>query len=236
MEDNKNIQNKTEAFLSDIGMTLPQLFQYLGKSKSSLLNLDDASQEKFIEIYDKIDQNNCDKSNKGKLLEDLVALLFQGESGKLFNTRRNCRTSTNEIDLLLEWTDEARMLGLNTMYPCLNDSFICECKNYDGRVGVTFVGKFCSLLDVTDTLLGVMVTWDGITGQGKWDGSKGLVKKVALKQKKYVVVLDKDDLRGIRNKETNIFSLIHGKYVALKDDIDYTKYIQAHEAEATFKI
>lgn len=236
MKKNRNIQHKTEAFLNDIGMTLPQLFQYLGKSHSSLLNLDDISQEKFVEIYNEIDKENCDKSNKGKLLEDLVGLLFQEGSGRLFNTRRNCRTSTNEIDLLLEWTEEARTLGLNTMYPCLGDSFICECKNYDGRVGVTFVGKFCSLLDVTDTPLGVMVAWDGITGQGKWDASKGLVKKVALKQKKYVVVLDKDDLRSIRDKKTNIFSLIHEKYIALKNDIDYAKYIQSHEAEAKLKI
>lgn len=236
MEENKNIQNKTEVFLNDIGMNLPQLFQYLGKSKSSLLNLDDVSQEKFSEIYDKIDKDNCDKINKGKLLEDLTDLLFQEGSGKLFNTRRNCRTSTNEIDLLLEWTDEARILGLNIMYPCLSDSFICECKNYEGKVDVTYVGKFCSLLNVTETQLGVMVAWDGITGRGKWDASQGLVKKVALKQKNYVIVLDKNDLKSIRDKETNIFSLIHEKYLALKDDIDYTKYIQSHEAEVRLKI
>ena len=236
MEENMTIEGKTEEFLSDIGMNLPQLFRYLGERKSSLLNLDAASQIKFSEIYDKIENGNYDIQDKGRLLEDLTSVLFQEGSGKIFNTRRNCRTSTNEIDLLLEWTDDARGLGLNTMYPCFGDSFICECKNYDGKVNVTYVGKFCSLLAVTETRLGIMISWDGITGRGKWDSSQGLLKKVALKQKIYVIALDKRDLKSIRDQRTNIFALIHEKYLALKDDIDYNQYIQTHEAEATLKV
>lgn len=236
MKENNNIQKKTEEFLNTIGMNLSEFFRYIGKNKLNLLNLDAVSQEKFSEIYDKIEKNSCNKYDKGKLLEDLTGLLFQEGSGKLFNARRNCRTSTNEIDLLLEWTDEARALGLHMAYPCFGDSFICECKNYDGKVDVTYTGKFCSLLDVTGTQLGIMIAWNGVTGRGKWSDSQGLLKKVALKQKNYVIVLDKNDLKCIRDKKTNVFSLIHEKYLALKDDIDYAKYIQTHEAESALKI
>lgn len=236
MEEIITIQNKTNQLLNEIGMTLPQLFYCLGKNKSSLLNLDDISQKEFSEIYNNLSKGVVDKQSKGQLLEDLANLLFREESERFFYTRKNCRTSTNEIDLLLEWSDEARAIGINTMYPYLGDSFICECKNYDGPVNVTYVGKFCSLLTVTSTNFGIMIAWDGVTGRGKWDASQGLIKKIALSQKIFIIVLDKNDLKGISDGKTNIFALVHEKYIALKNDIDYTRYIHKHGAESLWEI
>ena len=236
MKEITAIENKTNQLLNEIGMTLPQLFYCLGENKSSLLNLDDLSQKKFSEIYDRLSKGSIDKQYKGKMLENLANLLFREGSEKIFYTRRNCRTSTNEIDLLLEWSDEARTIGINTMYPYLGETFICECKNYDGPVSVTYVGKFCSLLTVTSTQFGILLSWDGVTGRGKWDASQGLIKKIALGQKIFIIVLDKNDLKGIRDGKINIFALIHEKYVALKNDVDYAKYIHKHEAENTWKI
>ena len=89
---NKDIKNsltqKTENFLDQIGMTFPELFQNLGKDKSSLLNLKDDEQKQFSEIYYKIETQDCKNSEKGKLLENLVALLFQKASSSLYQHRQ----------------------------------------------------------------------------------------------------------------------------------------------------
>ena len=84
---------------------------------------------------------------------------------------------------------------------------------------------------VTNTDFGVMVSWDGVTGRSKWSDSLGLIKKIALGEKRYIIVLDKYDLKKIYNKEKSLFSIVYDKYTALKYEIDYSKYIEKHEAE-----
>lgn len=124
------------------------------------------------------------------------------------------------------------MSGIDDAFPFFGDFFLCECKNYDGNVNVTYVGKFCYLMNVTGTKLGIMIAWDGITARGPWSDSRGLIKKFALKEDKYVIVIDKDDLSRIYKKEASIFSIINDKYLALKCEIDFSKYILKHEAES----
>lgn len=149
----------------------------------------------------------------------------------MFDVYRNCRTSTNEIDLLIRWTENARLSGITNAFPCFGESFLCECKNYNGPVNVTYVGKFDSLMTATNTNLGIMISWDGITGRSPWNDSKGLIKKIALKDKKYIIVIEKKDLFLIREQKASIFSIVYDKYTALKNDIDYSKYIKPHSAE-----
>ena len=86
-------------------------------------------------------------------------------------------------------------------------------------------------MSVTESNFGVMISWDGVTGRGKWADSNGLIKKIALREKRYIVVLDKNDLREIYEKKKSLFSLLYDKYIALKTETDYDKYIQKHEAE-----
>ena len=52
-----------------------------------------------------------------------------------------------------------------------------------------------------------------------------------LHESKYIIVIDKNDLKKICDREKNLFSLIYDKYVALKEEIDYETYIVKHEAE-----
>ena len=124
-----------------------------------------------------------------------------------FDVYRNCRTSTNEIDLLIRWTENARLSGINNAFSCFGESFLAECKNYDGPVNVTFVGKFCSLMSVTNTNFGIMVSWDGVSGRTKWNDSKGLIKKIALHESKYIIVIDKNDLKQICGRKKICFLL-----------------------------
>ena len=222
---------EVEKLLHQSGYTIAELVKESSRRKSSLLMMSDENITKYNELYDSIDIGGLSTRQKGKLLEELSSLLFQHSVGNLFDVFKNCRTSTNEIDLLIRWTESARLAGINGAFPCFGESFLCECKNYNGAVSVTYVGKFSSLMSVTHTCFGVMISWDGVTGRSKWNDSLGLIKKIALSENKYIVVLDKEDLKKICNKEESIFSLIYDKYTALKNEIDYSKYIQKHEAE-----
>ena len=85
-------------------------------------------------------------------------------------------------------------------------------------------------MSVTNTNFGIMVSWDGVSGRTKWNDSKGLIKKIALHESKYIIVIDKNDLKQICDRKKNLFSLIYDKYVALKEEIDYETYIVKHEA------
>lgn len=225
---------RIQDFLSMEGLTPYQLIGLLGKKNSTVLNLSQADQIKYRELYDEISCGCLDTENKGPKLEELFSVLFENPTRSFFECRRNCRTSSNEIDLLLSWNENARLTNLNLAFSCFGENFLCECKNYDGKINVTHVGKFYSLLALADVKLGILVAWDGITGKGNWDSAKGLIKKIALKAGVYIIVIDKDDLKMIYDGKKHIYSLIHDKYCALHNDIDFSKYISKHPAEADF--
>ena len=212
--------NNASQLLKQAGYTLSDFMRDASKYNSSLVQMKDEDLTEFQRLYDEIDKGNLSRGEKGKKLEELTTLLFEKSVVNLLQVYKNCRTSTNEIDLLVKWTDQANLSGISQSFSFLGDSFLCECKNYEGAVGVTYVGKFCSLMLVTNTDFGVMISWDGVTGRSKWSDSQGLIKKFALSAKKYIIVLEKNDIEKIYTLKKTLFSLIHDKYLALKDDID----------------
>lgn len=234
MEEEKNILDKAEAFFDECGFNLFELIQVLGKSKSSLLSLNNVYLSEFQVIYNKICQTGLKKDEKGKLLEELTYILLKKGYSALFECAKNCRTSTNELDLQINWTENAKLAGVYNAFPFFGDSFICECKNYVDKVSVTYVGKFYSLLKMSDSKLGILITWDGISKRGPWSDSLGLIKKIALKEGIYIIPIDKNDLKQIATDKTHIFEIINSKYIALKNDIDYSKFISKHENEDKF--
>lgn len=232
--EEKKIVDEAEIFLYDHGITLFDLISLTGKRNSSLLVLNSEGHKKFAVCYEKIRDNNFQEVDKGQLLEQLMYSIFIHGYSTIWECRKNCRTSTNEIDIQLNWTENARLAHINASFPCFGESFLCECKNYKGVVSVTYVGKFYSLLKVTNSQMGVLVSWEGISGRGSWSDSKGLIKKIALKENVYIIVIDKNDLRKIYEEKGNILSIIYDKYIALKNEIDYAAYIEPHENEEKF--
>jgi hypothetical protein len=220
-----------EQVINRLGYTLADFIRESSRYNSSLLMMSDDSQMKYKELYECIDNGGLSKGEKGRKLEELSILLFQNSVENLFDVYRNCRTSTNEIDLLIRWTEQARLSGVSNSFPCFGETFLCECKNYNGAVSVTYVGKFSSLMSVTNVNLGIMISWHGVTGRNQWSDSLGLIKKIALHENHYIIVLDKIDLKKIYERKSSVFSIVYDKYMALKTDIDYNKYIVKHEAE-----
>lgn len=226
-----NLTERTKEFLHREGLTISEFFATLGEENSTLLNFSKEQQEEYDQLYDQLVNQNYTVHTKGALLETLSQILFDNS---LFEVRGNCKTCTNEIDILITWSERARVATLNQSYPCFGDHFLCECKNYKSKVDVTYIGKFASLLESSSSLLGIMISWEGITGS-KWDFGVGLVKKLALSNRCKIIVIDKEDLGRIRRKEVNIFKLIQDKVQALQTDIDFSKYIIPHEAEGKLR-
>ncbi len=188
----------------------------------------------LLNQFEDANQNKrTSKAHKGKVLEDIVVFLLKN-SGDLFHVDRNLRTSTNEIDQFLTLTPNGKILCRNGLIDSKLEYFLCECKNYHTRVGVTYVGKFCSLLITTQTLLGILFSYHGITGSG-WNCGTGLIKKFYLhkeNQNERYCVLDFNikDFKKIQNGE-NILQLISEKLLSLRLDTDYSTYLSKHPAE-----
>lgn len=224
-----------EQILEKNDLTLSDFLAAVDFDNSSLLRLGKCQQDNFIKIYNEIIKlkGKSSQRTKGKLLEDLVSIIFDVN---LLEQARNIRTATNEIDMLLVWSEIARTSNIDHRFPCFGESFLCECKNYNKKVDVTYVGKFYSLLKVSGAKFGVMVAWEGITGRGKWIDAHGLTKKIALKDNVYIVILDRKDLKLIYDEKINIFSLLNKKYIELKNDVDFSKDITSHEQEERFEL
>ncbi|WP_301049691.1 restriction endonuclease [Lactobacillus intestinalis] len=234
-KENKEYLNKVADGLTSRGLTIGDLLKSVSGKNFSFLQPSDKAFQHFTTAFDKLEAGDYSQKTKGKLLEELISALFKDGYPALFEVRRNCKTSSNEIDLQLNWTQAAEKINFLPIGNNWGDSFLCECKNYADKAGVTYVGKFYSLMCYTKTTLGLFISWNGVTGENNsWKDSLGLIKKLALGDNKYIIVLNKDDLKKIRNQETNIFDLIREKYIALKNDIDYSKFIQEngkHEIE-----
>lgn len=177
------------------------------------------------------------KQKRGEKLEEIVTYLIQ-ISGGLFKVIRNIRTETNEVDQILTLTENGKILNGMGLIDDKFKTFLGECKNYDKKVSVTYVGKFCSLLLTTNIKLGILFSFNGTSGKG-WKDSKGLIKKIYMSkenenEKICIVDFSYDDFLSIA--EGNTFpDIIMDKLMALKIDTSYNHLISKHSAEDKFK-
>lgn len=186
--------------------------------------------EHFEEVHT---QAKYSTAKKGAALEELVSYLLK-ISGNIFSITRNIRTSTNEVDQFVEVNAKGKVLTSSGLIPDRYANFLGECKNYQTSVGVTYVGKFCSLLQTTSIRTGILFSYHGISGKG-WSDATGLVKKIYLQKEedaKRTVIVDFsiEDFRGILEGK-NFFEIVDAKLVALKLDTSVSEYITKHAAE-----
>lgn len=200
--------------------------------------LGDEQKQKYAELLSVFKDMNCkgaavSHSAKGKALEELVTYLLE-ISGGIFEVVRNLRTSTNEIDQLVSLNTSGRVLLANNIIDNRLGKFLCECKNYNKTVSVTYVGKFCSLLLSNQVKLGILFSYHGISGSG-WTAGSGLVKKFYLSKEnlseRYCIVdFSVKEFESIL-QGNNLLQIIEDQLTALQFDTDYRKWIARHPAE-----
>ena len=212
----KQAQN-VEEVCERAGLTLPQLCTILSKEAMNvkLFCLSDAEHEEYHGLFQTFENaRNSSTGAKGAALEKLASFLM--EKIAIYKTLRNCRTSTNEIDVLLIKKFELSSVG-GEKFP---QYMICECKNYKSAVSVTYVGKFYSLLKVSGVKLGLIISDSKISGRSKWSDGRGLCRKVALKDDVYIVNISFDDLKRIDEENVSILKIIDDKINEMKLDIE----------------
>lgn len=172
---------------------------------------------------------SIDRKVKGETLEDIVSFLI--EKTNVFKVQRNLHTGTNEIDQIVEldfigkeFKDQIDILG---------DVFLGECKNYNTRISVTWVGKFYSLLETT-CRLGVIFSYFGLSGKS-WNDASGLVKKLHIAKEDfsrriYIIDFNIQDFKLI-NQGQSFLNILRAKISGLKTDTDYLKHISKHPAQ-----
>ncbi|WP_458412744.1 acetylglutamate semialdehyde dehydrogenase [Schinkia sp. CFF1] len=175
--------------------------------------------------------SQANTAEKGEILEKVVTFLF--EKSSVFEVLERIHTSTNEIDQLITLNSRGREFKLKGYIDLKDDIILSECKNYEEKVGVTWVGKFASLLGTSNVKLGLLFSYHGLTGKG-WNDAVGLTKKVYLSKPKdekiFILDFNKYDFESIKNGR-NLLSLIKAKTLAIQLDTKFDHFITKHPAE-----
>lgn len=186
--------------------------------------------EEYIKKLNKFKDENGSNSKsiiKGEALEELV--LFLAESTDFFEVFPNLRTYTNEIDLLLRTKIGAKELF--RQFLSIDTDMLFECKNYNTKVSVTWIGKFHSLLRNQGSKFGVIFSYEGFTGSD-WKDATGLVKKIFLKDNILILDFNINDFEKLSSGD-NFFKLLYDKIDSIKHDTihDIDHYLKKHELE-----
>lgn len=246
MENTEKAYEAIDEWMAGNHLSILGLLKHKKQKLDKLFKMTDEVKERYDGIYEQLNRDfeNYRENKKhiftaqqrGSLFEEMIGCLFFSGDTLLFHQVFNCRTSTNEIDILIRWSDVAVQNQIDTIYDYIGRSFLCECKHYEDGVGVTYVGKFYSLLQANSSKFGILFVSTRVKGRNRWDSAQGLIRKLALRDRTYIIAVEWEDLTNIYRGETNILSLIRDKYHALKNDIEYDKYIEKHEMLDEFLI
>ncbi len=181
----------------------------------------------------------------GDRLEKLVEFIIQ--KTYFFEIYRNVHTETNEIDEVITLSNRGKQaiqsFGLSRdLIPIDQDLFLGECKNYKSNLGVTYVGKFYSLLSVTGVSFGVVFTQKGLTGNPEgYKDAYGLTKVLRMVESSkgkdfYILTFTMEDYEKMLEGIT-FFELVKAKKMAMQLASDYTTFLaeNKHEAEEQIK-
>lgn len=167
----------------------------------------------LLNEFKEINGSNSGSVEKGKILEDIVT--FIANQNGLFEIHKNRRNRTNEIDIILIGTPFAKTLFNNLVFP--THDIICECKNYNNKIDVTWVGKLYSLLKSVKCKIGIMFSYYGFIGTD-WSASKGLAKKIFLSDDTILLDFNINDFEELENKD--FLTIICDKVNSIKYDTE----------------
>ena len=197
------------------------------------------------ELKKPFDRDKETTKEKGDRLEKLVEFIIQ--KTYFFEIYKNVHTETNEIDEVITLSDRGKQaiqsFNLSRdLIPIKQDLFLGECKNYKSNLGVTYVGKFYSLLSVTGIPFGIVFTQKGLTGDSEgYKDAYGLTKvlrMVELSKGKdfFIITFTMEDYESML-EGTTFFDLVKAKKMEMQFASDYTKFLadNKHGAEEQVK-
>lgn len=207
------------------------------------LELSDNDKKYVTDIIKELREDSYkDNYAKGKKLEDLIQFILI--STKIFKVIKNKHTSSNEFDLLVKLNFNGKLLRKDKIIPnWIPDYFLIECKNHKSAIEVGLLGKFYSLMDVSNINLGIFISRVGISGSGDiyWKHAEAFVKKINLKYSeshnpKILLDLDLEAIEEVTKDDTNIMDVIENRKINIDMDISSSlnQWIVKHENEGIF--
>ena len=197
------------------------------------------------ELKKPFDKKQETTKEKGDRLEKLVEFIIR--KTYFFEIYKNVHTETNEIDevIILSERGKQAIQSLNLardLIPINQDLFLGECKNYESNLGVTYVGKFYSLLSVTNIPFGVMFTQKGLTGDAEgYKDAYGLTKvlrmvEVSKGKDFFILTFTIEDYEKMLDGYT-FFDIVKAKKLEMQLASDYTTFLKdnKHQAEEQIK-
>jgi len=195
------------------------------------LHVQELEKPNLLQLKEKLDKfhrgeiKNLTTKEQGDLLEDFFEALFK--SIRSLNVQRNSNTSSNEIDIIIKLNEVGKSLKAVKIIPSwFPNMVVLECKNYTSRVGVTFVNKFKSVVDLTPSKIGCFISYLGLTGQDKsgWQDAHGLVYKYGLmhlanKEKPLILNITKLEMDKLVENDFNFFDWIEDIYISIMSDM-----------------
>lgn len=200
-------------------MKLNELFEILDGHGLDTIDeqfiMDDTNYLLLTEYINNIKNNDYPNNlTKGNYLEDFLTFIIKNLG--VFDFNVNVRSNTNEIDLRAEPRGYYTSI-LTDYYKIRNSEVIYfECKNYNKRIDVTWVGKFFSLLNTSQRKLGIFISPHGLTGSD-WKDGNGLTRKIALKNEIYILSITLEELLELKDK--SLLMIIREKLMLLEEDI-----------------
>lgn len=220
-----------------------ELFNNADRAYEELTRLTDEELEEYRTLLDRFEYINKNrnqmKNNKleiGDILEEIVTFIF--EKSSIFEVVENIRTPNNEIDQIVTLNSKGNFLKSHGYIDIKGDYLISECKNYNKTIGVTWVGKLFSLLNYTNTRLGILFSYHGLSGKG-WNSATGLTKKLFLSKERaedkiYIIDINMEHFRMILHGE-NFLDILKKEMLTLSTDTNIKEHIVNHELQMQIK-
>jgi len=198
----------------------------------------------YKKLLEKLKEPSIDgetTKEKGNKLEELISFIIN--KSYFFEVHSNIHTGTNEIDEVIVLSKQGKqamssygisrdLLEINT------DVILGECKNYQSRLNVTYVGKFYSLMVASGVSFGIIFTQNGLTGvENEYRDAQGLIKVLRIIEKYknrnddfFILSFELEDYEKI-GEGRSIFDLIKSKKLAIQCASTYDSFLTDYKHE-----
>lgn len=213
-----------------------ELFKEIDKGFNTITNMNETDKNIYNKMLLELKEVNFKRKKfsndqKKKALEDIVSFIL--ETSGVFEVHRDIHTSSNEIDQLVRLNEKGTYFKNKGYIDVKGNYFISECKNYKGSVGVTWIGKLYSLIETQNCNLGILFSYNGISGK-RWNAGVGLIKKLFLTKEKnnkiYIIDFNINDFELLL-KNVSFLTLMKKKMEDLETDTNVFKYLKKHPGE-----
>lgn len=215
----------------------------------SLTSWGEQDKEQFAQLLSELekpfDKSKETTKDKGDRLERLVEFIIK--KSFFYDIYKNICTETNEIDEIIVLSEQGKQaletFGLSKdLLPTEYEIFLGECKNHENGLGVTYVGKFYSLLVATDIPFGLVFTQKGLSGAtAGFKDAYGLTKVLRLVEKYahnrelFILTFTNEDYHLLLEGRT-FFDLIKAKKLELQLASNYQNFLKDNMHESTDEI